>query len=44
VLLVQRKPVILIAREHLNWEPKVLLEEGLRKIVAYFDELLGVAS
>ena len=41
---MQRKPDILLAREHLNWEPKVLLEEGLRKTVAYFDKLLGIAS
>ncbi|MGJ5642448.1 UDP-glucuronic acid decarboxylase family protein [Formosa sp. S-31] len=38
---MQRKPVIDLAKKELNgWEPKVHLEEGLVKTIAYFDNLL----
>jgi UDP-glucuronate decarboxylase len=37
---MQRQPDITRARERLGWEPKVQLEEGLKKTIAYFDELL----
>lgn len=38
---IQRKPDISLAKEKLNgWEPKIQLEEGLIKTIAYFDELL----
>ena len=37
----QRCPNITVAREKLDWEPKVGLEEGLKKTIAYFDTLLG---
>jgi UDP-glucuronate decarboxylase len=37
---MQRKPDITLAREKLDWEPKVQLEAGLRSTIAYFDELL----
>jgi len=38
---IQRQPDISLAKEKLNgWEPKVQLEEGLTKTIAYFDELL----
>lgn len=33
---VQRKPDITVAREKLGWEPKVGLDEGLRKTIDYF--------
>ncbi|MDR2775022.1 MAG: SDR family oxidoreductase [Tannerella sp.] len=37
----QRKPDISLAFEKLNgWEPAVKLEEGLKKTIAYFDDLL----
>lgn len=36
----QRCPNIDLAREKVGWEPKVPLEEGLRKTIAYFDGLL----
>lgn len=36
----KRKPDISRARKHLGWEPKVSLEEGLPKTIAYFDALL----
>ena len=37
---MQRQPNITLARETLNWEPKVQLKEGLSKTIAYFDALL----
>ena len=37
---MQRCPDIGLAREKLKWEPKVALDEGLGKTIAYFDELL----
>ena len=36
----QRQPDIALAQKVLGWEPKVPLEEGLKKTIAYFDELL----
>lgn len=36
----QRKPDITLAKEKLNWEPKIQLEEGLKKTITYFDNLL----
>ena len=33
----QRKPDIGVARETLNWEPKVKLAQGLERTVAYFE-------
>ncbi len=32
----QRKPDITLAKNLLNWEPKILLEEGLDKTISYF--------
>jgi len=32
----QRKPVISLAKEKLDWEPAVFLEEGLQKTIEYF--------
>jgi UDP-glucuronate decarboxylase len=37
---VQRQPDIARARELLGWEPAVPLDEGLKRTVAYFRELL----
>jgi nucleoside-diphosphate-sugar epimerase len=34
-----RKPDIRLARERLGWEPRIPLEEGLRRTIAYFREL-----
>jgi UDP-glucuronate decarboxylase len=39
----QRKPDITLARDILEWEPEVELEEGLNKTIAYFDEILTVS-
>ncbi len=36
----QRKPDISLAKKELNWEPKVNLDEGLRKTIAYFRSVL----
>ena len=37
---VRRKPNITLAKERLNWHPKIGLAEGLVKTVEYFKELL----
>lgn len=36
----QRKPDISLAKKVLNWEPKVCLEEGLSRMIRYFEETL----
>lgn len=36
----QRQPNIRLAIEKLNWSPKIKLENGLKKTIAYFDEQL----
>ena len=33
----QRRPDITLAKEKLQWEPKVKLEDGLRKVIEYFE-------
>jgi len=38
----QRQPNISLAKEKLDWEPKVQLEDGLKETVAYFRKLLNV--
>lgn len=38
----QRQPDIQLARTELNWEPTVKLDDGLRKTITYFDELLAI--
>jgi len=38
---VQRQPDITLARARLGWEPTINLEEGLRRTIAYFRELLN---
>jgi UDP-glucuronate decarboxylase len=37
----QRQPDITLARTHLDWEPRIPLEEGLRKTISYFDQILS---
>ena len=37
----QRRPVIDRARQLLDWEPRVPLEEGLKRTIAYFQSLIG---
>lgn len=38
---LQRKPDITLAKNTLDWEPKIQIEEGLRHTISYFDKLLG---
>lgn len=40
---VRRKPDIKLAREKLNWSPKVALEEGLIKTIKYFRNELKIS-
>jgi UDP-glucuronate decarboxylase len=38
---MQRKPDITVAKNNLNdWEPKVMLQEGLKKTISYFETIL----
>ena len=39
---MQRQPNIDLAKKELDWSPKIQLEEGLAKTIAYFDGLLKV--
>jgi UDP-glucuronate decarboxylase len=41
---LQRCPDISLARRVLDWEPKVPLEQGLTRCIAYFDDLLRDAQ
>ena len=41
---MQRQPDITLARTKLGWEPTVQLDEGLRRTIAYFEELLSLGS
>jgi len=36
----QRKPVIDLAEEKLNWAPKVKLQDGLKRTIEYFEKVL----
>ena len=37
----QRRPDIKLAHELFGWKPTVMLNEGLQKTIAYFEELLS---
>jgi len=37
---MQRKPDISLAKKKLKWQPTVKLDEGLKKTIKYFDEIL----
>ena len=39
---VRRRPDITLAKRNLGWEPKVPIDKGLFKTIAYFRELMGV--
>ncbi len=39
----QRQPNIALAKEKLDWEPRISLEEGLKKTITYFRHLLAEA-
>ena len=36
----QRQPDITLAKKELGWEPKIKLEQGLKKTIEYFDNLI----
>jgi UDP-glucuronate decarboxylase len=38
----QRRPDITLAKQHLDWEPKINLEAGLEKTIAYFKKFLAL--
>lgn len=38
----QRKPNITLAKEKLNWEPKIKLEDGLKNTIEYFKKYLNI--
>jgi len=38
-----RRPDITFAKKLLGWEPRVTLEEGLKKTIPYFKEKMGIA-
>jgi nucleoside-diphosphate-sugar epimerase len=38
----RRRPDISRARSLLGWEPKISLDEGIRKIIPYFKQQLGI--
>jgi UDP-glucuronate decarboxylase len=38
----QRRPDITLAKQHLDWEPKINLEAGLGKTIAYFKTFLAL--
>ncbi len=39
---VRRKPDISLAKEKLQWQPTITIDEGLTKTIAYFRETLGL--
>lgn len=41
---VRRKPDITLAKQMLDWQPVVKLEQGLAKTIAYFDDLLKIEN
>ena len=36
----QRRPDISLAHDKLHWSPQITLEQGLRKTIEYFEELI----
>jgi UDP-glucuronate decarboxylase len=36
----QRKPDITLAKKHLDWEPTIALEEGLKETIDYFKTII----
>ena len=36
----QRKPIIDLAKKELSWEPFVMLEDGLKRTIGYFEQVL----
>jgi UDP-glucuronate decarboxylase len=40
----QRRPDIALAKQTLNWEPKVTIDAGLKETIAYFEQLLTAGA
>ena len=40
----QRRPDISLAKKHLDWTPKVPLEEGIERTIRYFRSSLGIGA
>lgn len=40
----QRRPDISLAKEHLNWQPTIALEQGLQKTIEYFSALINASE
>ncbi len=38
----QRRPDISLAKQHLGWQPIISLDEGLKKTISYFQDMLSV--
>ncbi|GHU10973.1 NAD-dependent dehydratase [Alphaproteobacteria bacterium] len=38
----RRRPDITLAKSKLDWEPKIALDEGLDRTIAYFEQKLGI--
>jgi len=36
---LQRQPILDLAKKELDWQPRIQLEEGLKKTIAYFKEI-----
>lgn len=41
---LQRQPDISLAKQALDWEPKIKLEEGLEKTITYFRSIVGAGA
>jgi UDP-glucuronate decarboxylase len=41
---MQRQPDISLAKQALDWQPRIELEEGLTKTIGYFDRLLAAGA
>jgi dTDP-glucose 4,6-dehydratase len=40
----QRRPDLTLARATLTWEPQVSAREGLKRTIAWYADLLGIAD
>jgi UDP-glucuronate decarboxylase len=38
---LRRQPDITLAKQHLEWQPKIALREGLKLTIDYFDRMLS---
>ena len=36
---LQRQPILTKAKDHLNWEPTVKLDDGLNRTIEYFKNI-----